>query len=149
MNLPVHWKVKSGDHKGAWNAMRIGALADAADTTPKTLRYYESIGLLPPPDRAPNAYRDYPEAMISRLDFIRRGQRAGLSLAHLGEILWLHDTGHPPCTHVNELLAHRLDELDQQIADLLQLRQTVTALHNTSRAADPAVFQTEAICSNH
>jgi len=128
--------------------MRIGEVAAATGTTPKTLRYYEAIGLLPPPERTPNGYRHYSQDMISRLDFIRRGQRAGLSLAHLGEILWLHDTGHPPCTHVNELLAHRLDELDQQIADLLQLRQTVTALHNTSRAADPAVFQTEAICSN-
>src|SRR5699024_1630376 len=52
MNLPVHWKVKSDDHKGALSSMRIGELADAADTTTKTLRYYEAIGLLPPPDRA-------------------------------------------------------------------------------------------------
>lgn len=128
--------------------MRIGELADAANTTTKTLRYYESIGLLPPPDRAPNGYRDYPEAMLSRLDFIRRGQRAGLSLAHIGEILRIHDTGQTPCAHVNELLAHRLDELDQQIAALIQLRQTVSALHATSDAADPATCHAEAICSN-
>ena len=128
--------------------MRIGELADAADTTTKTLRYYEAIGLLPPPDRAPNGYRDYPEAMLWRLDFIRRGQRAGLSLAHIGEILRMRDTGPPPCAHVDALLANRLTELDQQIADLIQLRQTVTALHHTSRAADPATCHAEAICTN-
>ena len=128
--------------------MRIGELADAADTTPKTLRYYESIGLLPPPDRAPNGYRDYPEAMLSRLDFIRRGQRAGLSLAHIGGILRLRDTGQPPCAHVDAVLANRLTELDQQIAALIQLRQTVTALHATSRATDPATCPAETICSN-
>ncbi|PXA77214.1 MULTISPECIES: heavy metal-responsive transcriptional regulator [Auritidibacter] len=128
--------------------MRIGELADAADTTTKTLRYYEAIGLLPPPDRAPNGYRDYPEAMLWRLDFIRRGQRAGLSLAHIGEILRMRDTGQPPCAHVDALLANRLTELDQQIADLIQLRQTVTALHHTSRATDPATCHAEAICTN-
>jgi len=128
--------------------MRIGELANAADTTTKTLRYYESIGLLPPPGRAPNGYRDYPEDMLSRLDFIRRGQHAGLSLARIGEILQLRDTGQPPCAHVNVLLAHRLAELDQQIADLIQLRQTVTQLHEASRAADPAACHADAICSN-
>ena len=50
--------------------MRIGELAATAGTTPKTLRYYESVGLLPPPQRTLNGYRDYPEHVISRLDFI-------------------------------------------------------------------------------
>jgi DNA-binding transcriptional MerR regulator len=60
----------------------------------------------------------------------------------------MRDTGQPPCAHVDALLANRLTELDQQIADLIQLRQTVTALHHTSRAADPATCHAEAICTN-
>src|SRR5699024_11546014 len=124
-NLPVHWKVKSDDHKGALSSMRIGELADAADTTTKTLRYYEAIGLLPPPERAPNGYRDYPEAMLWRLDFLRRGQRAGRALAHTGEILRMRDTGQPPCAPVDALLANRLTHLHQPITDVVQVPQAV------------------------
>lgn len=126
--------------------MRIGELAAAAGTTPKTLRYYESVGLLPPPQRTLNGYRDYPEHVISRLDFIRRGQSAGLSLARIGEILRIRDDGQAPCAHVDTLLVTRLDEIDQQIADLLQLRQTVTQLQTASRTVDPATCQAETIC---
>lgn len=128
--------------------MRIGELAAATGTTTKTLRYYESRGLLPPPTRSSNGYRNYPQDMISRLDFIRRAQRAGLSLARIGEILTLRDTGQAPCAHVNDLLASRLEELNAQIADLVQLRQTVTALHHASSTADPSTCHAGAICSN-
>ncbi|MGI9587383.1 MAG: heavy metal-responsive transcriptional regulator [Dietzia maris] len=126
--------------------MRIGELAATAGTTPKTLRYYESVGLLPPPQRTLNGYRDYPEHAISRIDFIRRGQSAGLSLARIGEILRIRDDGQAPCAHFDTLLVTRLDEIDQQIADLLQLRQTVTQLQTASRTVDPATCQAETIC---
>ncbi|WP_346923835.1 heavy metal-responsive transcriptional regulator [Rothia sp. (in: high G+C Gram-positive bacteria)] len=128
--------------------MQIGELAEAAGTTTKTLRYYESIGLLPPPNRTPNGYRDYPENILSRLDFIRRGQHAGLSLAHIGEILRIRDNGQTPCAHVSALLTDRLTQLDHQIAVLMQLRQTVTQLHDASRLADPSTCHADAICSN-
>ena len=126
--------------------MRIGELAAAAGTSPKTLRFYESVGLFPPPRRTLNGYRDYPENAIYRLDFIRRGQSAGLSLVRIGEILRIRDAGQAPCAHVDTLLATRLDEIDQLIADLLQLRQTVADLQSASRTVDPATCQAETIC---
>lgn len=144
MNLPVLWKVKSETDKGA--AMRIGELAAAAGTTTKTLRFYESAGLIPPPARMSSGYRDYPEDMVSRLGFIRRGQSAGLTLSQIAEILHLRDGGEPPCQHVESLLAGRLRELDQQIADLLELRDTVAGLHEASRSANPALCQADQVC---
>src|SRR5699024_5576652 len=129
------------DHKGDLGSMRVRELADAADSPTKTLRYYDALARRPPPDRAPNGYRDHPEAMHWRLDFNHRGQRAGPSLGHSGEHLRMLEPGHA-------LLATPLTELDQQIADLSQLRHTVTALHHTSRAADPATCHAEAICTN-
>ncbi|WP_026533865.1 heavy metal-responsive transcriptional regulator [Arthrobacter sp. H14] len=126
--------------------MRIGELAAAAGTTTKTLRFYESAGLIPPPARMASGYRDYPEDMVSRLSFIRRGQRAGLTLAQIREILHLRDDGQPPCEHVETLLADRLAELDQQISDLRQLRETVAGLHEASRLADPSRCQADQVC---
>ena len=58
--------------------MRIGELADAAGTTAKTLRFYEDQGLLPPAGRTPSGYRNYTAETIARIDFIHRGQAAGL-----------------------------------------------------------------------
>ena len=63
--------------------MRIGEFAEAAGTTAKTLRFYEEQGLLPPPDRTSSGYRDYPPDAIARVDFVHRGQAAGLTLAQI------------------------------------------------------------------
>lgn len=126
--------------------MQIGELAAATGTTTKTLRFYETAGLLPPPSRTHSGYRDYPEDMVSRLGFIRRGQSAGLTLAQIREILHLRDDGEPPCQHVENLLAGRLETLDRQIADLLELRETVAGLHEASRSADPALCQADQVC---
>jgi DNA-binding transcriptional MerR regulator len=67
--------------------MRIGELARLADVNPKTVRYYESVGLLPPPKRAPNQYRLYDESDLNRLVFVRTAQRLGLGLNDVREIL--------------------------------------------------------------
>ena len=57
--------------------MRIGELAATAGVTTKTIRYYESIGLLPEPARTPSGYRDYDETYADRLTFIRRSGAFG------------------------------------------------------------------------
>ena len=69
--------------------MRIGELAERAGTTSKTLRFYEEQGLLPPADRTPSGYRDYAPDAVARIDFVHRGQAAGLTLAQIRQILSL------------------------------------------------------------
>jgi DNA-binding transcriptional MerR regulator len=61
--------------------MRIGELADAAGVNTKTVRYYESIDLMPEPDRTPAGYRNYSPDAFERLRFIRDSQSTGLTLA--------------------------------------------------------------------
>ena len=80
--------------------MRIGELAAAAGTTTKTLRFYEESGLLPQTERAANGYRSYGPEALSRLDFIRRGRVAGLTLAQIREVIDIRDAGEAPCHHV-------------------------------------------------
>ena len=126
--------------------MKIGEMAAMAGMTRKTLRFYEARGLLPAPGRTPSGYRDYPPGVLNRLDFIRRGRNAGLSLAQISEILDLRDSGAAPCHHVEELLAYRLAQLDRQIADLQELRANVAALHEGAAAADPNACDAADIC---
>ena len=103
--------------------MRIGELATQAGITTKTVRFYEQKGLLPPPERATNGYRDYGPTVLSRLSFIRRGRAAGLTLAQIREVIEVRDSGDAPCGHVYQLLTQRLADVDRHIADLQVLRQ--------------------------
>lgn len=59
--------------------MRIGELADASGVPTKTTRYYEDIGLMPPPARTPTGYREYEPDSETRLGFIRAAQSVGLT----------------------------------------------------------------------
>jgi MerR family copper efflux transcriptional regulator len=127
--------------------MRIGEAAAAAGTSTKTLRFYEDRGLLPPAERTGNGYREYGNDAITRLEFIRRGRAAGLTLAQIGEILTLRDRGSAPCTHVRDLLAGQLADLDAQIAELTALRDAVAEFHDTAAAGDPAQCDPGRICS--
>lgn len=127
--------------------MRIGEVAMVAGLTAKTLRFYEDRGLLPAAQRAANGYRDYGEETVTRLDFIRRSQVAGLTLAQIRDILHIRDAGQAPCIHVRDLLARQLTALDWQIGELVALRSTVAEFHDTATAADPADCDPERICS--
>ena len=126
--------------------MRIGELAEATGTTTKTLRFYEDSRLLPPPERTVNGYRDYDQEAIARLDFIRRGRAAGLTLAQIREVLDIRDTGTAPCHHVKELLDIRLTALDQQITDLQALRTNVAHLRDDAAQANPSECQSKDVC---
>lgn len=127
--------------------VRIGEAARAAGMTSKALRFYEEHGLLPAAKRTANGYRDYTSETINRLDFIRRGRAAGLSLAQIREILFLRDAGRAPCTHVRDLLSDQLAGLDEQIAELVALRVTVAEYHAVAAAADPDACDAGRICS--
>ena len=126
--------------------MRISELARATGTTTKTLRFYEDIGLLRPATRTPSGYRDFDSDAIDRLDFIRRGQAAGLTLAEVNQILRIRDGGQPPCEHVRDLLATRLADLDTQIAQLLALRETIARLGEAATHSDPDSCPPNQVC---
>ncbi|WP_258802328.1 heavy metal-responsive transcriptional regulator [Pseudarthrobacter sp. NS4] len=127
--------------------MLIGEVAKAAGMTPKTLRFYEEQGLLPPARRSPNGYRQYGEDSVARLDFIARGRAAGLSIDQIRSILAVREPGNAPCTHVREILGRQLAELDLKIAELSALRAGVAASYEAVAAGDPAACDQSRICS--
>lgn len=127
--------------------MRIGELAQVAGTTAKTLRFYEDQGLLLPAARTGSGYRDYGPKTLARLDFIHRGQAAGLTLAQIRQILQIRDSGTAPCEHVRELLRVRLTEVDEQIAELGRLRETIVQLRAAAKDVEPETCQADAVCA--
>lgn len=117
--------------------MKIGDLADSVGVSAKTVRYYESIGLLAEPERTSSNYRDYGDAALERLRFIRDSQAAGLTLAEVGSILDMKDAGKSTCGHTRDLLHRHLAEIDHQIAVLTAQREEMVALAERADAVDP------------
>ncbi len=101
--------------------MRIGELAGQVGLNPKTIRYYESIGVLPEPDRTSSGYRDYDESYAGRLRFIRSAQRLGIALGEVKEILAFRERGEVPCGYVREVLDTQAANIERRIGELQEL----------------------------
>jgi len=73
--------------------LRIGDVAKLAGTTPRTIRYYEEIGLLPASSaRERGAHRTYAEEDVERLaDLLRLKDLLGLSLEELKALVEAED----------------------------------------------------------
>jgi DNA-binding transcriptional MerR regulator len=100
----------------------VSTLAEQVGVRPDTIRYYERAGLLPPPARTPAGYRQYDNATADRLRFIKGGQRLGLRLREIAELLAVRDRGACPCGHTAALVHRRLAEIDSEITRLVDLR---------------------------
>jgi DNA-binding transcriptional MerR regulator len=120
------------------DAMQIGQLAHTSGVTTKTIRYYESIGLLDAPARTAGGYRSYRPEVLERLDFIRQAKASGLTLAEIGSILEIKDEGGQSCDHTRALLAEHLLALDRKIDELLAARVELQRLSERAGRLDPA-----------
>lgn len=126
--------------------MRIGEVADATGVPTQTIRFYERKGLLPSPARGPNGYRRYGASTITRLQFIRSAQAAGLTLVQISSILNLRRDGAIPCTHVRSLLSAKLDDVRARQAQLVMLEEDLESLISGSDRLDPADCTDARIC---
>jgi DNA-binding transcriptional MerR regulator len=126
--------------------MLIGEVADRSGLPAKTIRYYESIGLVPAPARAPNGYRSYDDEILTRLAFIRAAHSSGLTLGEIRGVIAFRDRGETPCEHVRELIDQRTAEIDRRIAELQHLRADLTRLAQRARRLDPADCDPASVC---
>jgi DNA-binding transcriptional MerR regulator len=117
--------------------MRIGELGEQTNVSTKTIRYYESIGLIDEPARTASGYRDYGDDALERLRFVRDAQATGLSLAEIASVLELKGAGQRSCAHTAALLERHLLDLDRQIDQLHQARATLRQLADRARSLDP------------
>jgi Cu(I)-responsive transcriptional regulator len=103
--------------------MNIGELARATDTKPETIRYYEQIGLLPPPPRTAGNYREYAAGHASRLTFTRRARELGFSIEQIRTLLTLADDRNQSCDAVDAIARTHLGEVKRKLANLAALRR--------------------------
>jgi DNA-binding transcriptional MerR regulator len=113
--------------------LRISELARRIDVNPRTIRYYEQIGLLPPPQREANGYRVYDRADVERLQFIRRARALDFSLDDIGEILAFRERSEAPCLYVLHSIDQKIDEVEQRITDLKRLRRELVELRREAQ----------------
>jgi DNA-binding transcriptional MerR regulator len=118
--------------------MRIGNLASQCGLTTKTIRYYESIGLLIEPERSASGYRQYGDDVVRRLRFVADAQCAGLSLNEIRSILALKDAGATSCEHTLALLERHIDDIDDQMTRLGVAKAELVRLAERARSLDPA-----------
>lgn len=102
--------------------LRAGELARLTGVTPDTLRHYERMKVLAVPQRSSGNYRLYPPEAVARVQLIRRAQAVGFSLAELAKVLRVRDEGGTPCRQAKGMLEQKLTQLDEQLTDLLAMR---------------------------
>ncbi len=107
-----------------------GELAKRFDCHPETVRYYEKIGLIPPPTRTAGGHRLYKIDDQRRLRFILRGRELGFSIAELRDLLSLVDSNVYTCGEILDLTIDHLGSVRRKIADLKRLERTLARISN-------------------
>jgi DNA-binding transcriptional MerR regulator len=146
----VNWQTEAtagpgGGREEADLLLPIGEVCRQTGLTPRTVRYYEELGLLPGVRRRVGGRRAYGADELQRLRFIQRLQILGLSLAEIGQLNAVHalaGSTHAMLERLEVLLGQRLLELDLRIADLQRLREEISRYREhvveRARSAAPA-----------
>ena len=108
--------------------MNIGQASQASGVSAKMIRYYEAAGIMPSAVRTEAGYRRYGDADIHRLRFIRQARDLGFSMARISDLLGLWDDRTRHSGDVKRLAQAHIVELEQRIADLRAMADTLQSL---------------------
>jgi MerR family transcriptional regulator, copper efflux regulator len=108
--------------------MAIGAAARLSGVSPKRLRHYESLGLLGAVARTTSGYRQYTEAEVHTLRFIRRARDLGFSMAEVTELVGLWTQPTRSSAQVKRIAQHHMAALTQRIDALQAMARTLGTL---------------------
>jgi DNA-binding transcriptional MerR regulator len=111
--------------------MRSSELAEQSGVNVQTLRYYERRGLLPEPERLDSGYRAYGADAVQIVRFVRRAQKLGFSLQEINTLLELSAGGPASCDAARELASAKVAELDQKLATITAMRDSLLRLIDT------------------
>lgn len=110
------------------DTLTVSQLARQAGVNLETVRYYERRSLLTPPQRSKSGYRQYPASTVRRIEFIKRAQALGFTLAEVADLLAL-DTNTPRrCEAVEEEASVVVARIDQKVAELTRMRAALGRL---------------------
>lgn len=108
--------------------MHIGEAAKRSGVPAKTIRYYESIGLITPTGRTAAGYRIYDERAVHTLTFIQRARSLGFPVRQVGELLGLWQNRDRKSADVKSLARAQIAEIDRRMAELREMRGTLEHL---------------------
>jgi len=108
--------------------MAIGELSNTSGVKIPTIRYYESIGLMPEPERTESNRRVYSHESLRKLRFIRHARELGFDMEAIRQLQEL--TQHPdqPCDNVHVIAEERLAEIDKKISHLIDLKKKISSM---------------------
>lgn len=109
-------------------AMTIGGLSKAAGVKVTTIRYYESIGLMAPPDRTESGQRVYDHSGVERLIFIRHARELGFPVNAIRELIALQVAPGDDCAAVDVIARRQLGEVRQRLKRLRALESELTQM---------------------
>jgi Cu(I)-responsive transcriptional regulator len=118
------------------DGMNIGEAAEKAGLTPKMVRHYESLGLLPRVHRTESGYRVYGESEVHTLRFIKRSRDLGFSIPVIGELVKLWQDRRRPSASVKRVASAHLAELDRKITEMASMRKTLGHLIHCCQGDD-------------
>jgi MerR family transcriptional regulator, mercuric resistance operon regulatory protein len=104
----------------------IGELSRLTGVNIETIRYYERIGMLPPPPRTASGRRAYESRDLRILAFIRRSRELGFSLDEIRTLLRLGGPEKASCREVRAIATHHLEDIRAKLADLRKLERLLT-----------------------
>jgi MerR family mercuric resistance operon transcriptional regulator len=117
--------------------LTIGQVARQAQVGVETVRFYERQGLLEEPNRRESGYREYPEAVVSRLRFIKRAKELGFSLKEIKELLALRVDPETTCREVKEQAKGKIADIEAKIESLTRMKEALVKLTAVCRGRGP------------
>ncbi len=108
--------------------MNIGEAAKLSGISAKTIRYYESVGLMPEPTRAANGYRHYRDKDLQTLRFIHRSRNLGFTIKDIRDLLGLWQDKERASADVREVAKRHVAEIEQRLEEMESVRQTLMQL---------------------
>lgn len=116
--------------------MHIGRVAKKIGVTPDAIRFYERNALLPRPPRSAGGFREFADADVETLGFIRRVQHLGFTLKEVRELLQLRQGKLQSCAPVRRRLEQKLMDVHRKLEDLRRLERDLrAALHGCDKKA--------------
>ena len=106
----------------------IGVAARLSGVSAKMVRYYESLGLLPPVTRTYSGYRQYAQADVRTLQFIKRARELGFSMAEIAELVGLWNDRKRASASVKRIAQRHVDDLTQRIEAMQAMQRTLAVL---------------------